>query len=205
MCTWRDNFLGLRKEFCIQKPISLIQYEVPHAKVDVSDNLRIDPTIRTKHETHFPKSKVPFCKDWINRKGVLMIRSDICGSINEKKRIGIIRNVPILSRTDLSTNILAVALLNSSILHFLPSVSFKHSLCIWWASSRVGTTITARTPVPSCVSLLLIGAPSEERTGNRYESVFPVPVGEIAARSRFYDLLLAFIFWNRASRVLFYL
>ena len=45
----------------------------------------------------------------------------------------------------------------------------------------------ARAPDPDLdgASLLLTGAPSAEIIGSRYESVFPVPVGETAARSRF--------------------
>jgi hypothetical protein len=42
----------------------------------------------------------------------------------------------------------------------------------------------ALTPAPASLFALEEGAPREEIMGRRYESVFPVPVGEMAARSR---------------------
>lgn len=74
---------------------------------------------------------------------------------------------PIFSRTFLSFSVAAVALLNSTIRHFLPCASFKHSLCIWCASSRVGARIIARTPELASDFALAAGAPRAAMTGRR--------------------------------------
>ena len=46
--------------------------------------------------------------------------------------------------------------------------------------------MTARTPEPKSFFPFEFGASRAITVGRRYESVFPVPVGEMAARSRFY-------------------
>lgn len=100
--------------------------------------------------------------------------------------------VPILSRTALSASVAAVALLYNVMRHLRPCEIFKHSLCIWCASSRVGANTRARTPLPLSAEEdgpedeAEIGEPSNMRVGRRYARVFPVPVGEIAAMSRDY-------------------
>jgi hypothetical protein len=50
----------------------------------------------------------------------------------------------------------------------------------------VGDKISARTPVPSdeAEDREEEGDWRSENNGNRYDSVFPVPVGDIATRSR---------------------
>ena len=48
----------------------------------------------------------------------------------------------------------------------------------------MGTTITARTPPGE--SEFAAGAPSLANIGSKYASVLPVPVGDIATKSRFY-------------------
>lgn len=45
--------------------------------------------------------------------------------------------------------------------------------------------MTARTPEPTSFFPFEFGDPRPIIVGRRYESVLPVPVGEIAARSRF--------------------
>jgi hypothetical protein len=45
----------------------------------------------------------------------------------------------------------------------------------------VGATTSALTPDEA---FFAVGEPSNAMMGKRYESVFPVPVGDIAARSR---------------------
>jgi hypothetical protein len=94
---------------------------------------------------------------------------------------------PTLSLTVLSASVLAVALLNRTIRHFRPCANLRHSLCIWWANSRVGAITTALIPEPASLLVLDEGDPRAARMGIRYESVFPVPVGDIAARSRDYS------------------
>lgn len=74
---------------------------------------------------------------------------------------------PIFSRTFLSFSVAAVALLNSTIRHFLPCASFRHSLCIWCANSRVGARMIARTPEPASDFALAAGAPRAAMTGRR--------------------------------------
>lgn len=46
--------------------------------------------------------------------------------------------------------------------------------------------MTARTPEPESFFPLEFGESREIIMGSRYERVFPVPVGEMAARSRFW-------------------
>ena len=48
----------------------------------------------------------------------------------------------------------------------------------------MGANTIALTPVPTSTLELAAGVPNDERIGNKYANVFPVPVGEIAARSR---------------------
>lgn len=93
-------------------------------------------------------------------------------------------SVPTLSLTFLSLRVLAVALLNRTVRHLRPAASFRHSLCIWCANSRVGARITALTPRPPSFFILDIGEPRADMMGVRYARVLPVPVGEMAARSR---------------------
>jgi hypothetical protein len=44
--------------------------------------------------------------------------------------------------------------------------------------------MTARTPDPTSLFALDTGAPRAAMIGKRYDNVLPVPVGDIAARSR---------------------
>lgn len=67
--------------------------------------------------------------------------------------------------------------------HFLPVANLLHSLYIWWASSFVGASITARTPEPKSSDDLDNGAFNCAIIDTKYDNVFPVPVGEIAAKS----------------------
>lgn len=76
-------------------------------------------------------------------------------------------NVPTLSLIVLSDRVLAVALVRSMMRHFLPCASFRHSLLIWCASSRVGATITARAPFPDSEPTEDTGDPNETMIGSK--------------------------------------
>ena len=115
-----------------------------------------------------------------------MIISILPRSEKEDVRKSVETNSPTLSLTFLSARVDAVALLNRIILHFRPSANFKHSLWIWCANSRVGASMTARAPEPKSFFPFEFGESRAIIVGRRYEMVFPVPVGEIAARSRPY-------------------
>jgi hypothetical protein len=47
--------------------------------------------------------------------------------------------------------------------------------------------MSALTPFPKLLLALVEGEPSNDIIGRRYERVLPVPVGDIAARSRDYE------------------